>query len=414
MITNKIFTNLKVGWPLLLAGMLLSVYSSCNVVVPRLAPANVFGYATSGELDPEEPYAVGGLQCKTELYPNAIFTVEAAAPPAGYLGVLSAAYPAWTFGTAATSLGKSAIEIKTYDAIGTSTRVGVWIHALYVPQPGDPTDSIHWVQVLTTNHGLGGTGHGPIVTYLDNATGATSPYYDDGYAADNRNLLDRPSRTDAEADHTWEATTFLVKGPPVGVASGNVTLLGPGFTWGWKNTCEATDGLQEYFYFAEKPERFELPNGLEPGGKLVLRSGTGGDLAIGREKETGKVAIGAKAIEFTVEKKVDLGGMSALGNCKGSMRISGYSFQGKQVPETTAEIVSGEGFIQWETGEASLQYVVKLPLPGEQAQEILFHATGLYNAKTKTFQINDDLTGFRQAFLKSNVPVDTKKDKERR
>jgi len=394
-------------------GLIVMFFSSCHVVVPSYAPATEFGYALSGDYDPQEPYSVGVLQCKTELYPNIIFPTEDASASAAYLGTLNAAFPGWTFVNSATGLSDDAIEIKTYDAIGTSTRVGVWIHARYVPHDSDPTDSIHWVQILTTNHGLGGTGHGPSATYVDVASGTTTPYYDEGYAADSRDLIDRPSRSDASLDHTWEATTFLATGPDVGAGAGTVTLLSPGFTWGWKNTCVATDGLMEYYYYQEEPEKVELAEKPEPGGKLHLISESPVNLILGKEQKKATVPVIYKEIQFTIDKKVDPWKTVVIKNGKGVIKTGQFEFEGKKMPPAEAEIVGGNGYMNVETGETSMEYFVTLQLPDGTTKKLVFTGTGQYDIEKNTFTVNSNIIGISEEFRKSNVPVDTKKDKEK-
>jgi hypothetical protein len=398
---------------ILMLGLISTLTSACHVVVPDWDSAEVFGYATSGAYDPEEPYAVGLVTCRTELHPNIIFPTEVDPPTAGYLDTLNDAFPAWTFDTAAAELSDDSIEVKTYDAIGTSTRVGVWIHARYVPHDSDPTEDLHWVQVLTTNHGLQGTGHGPVVTYEDVHSSATTPYYDDGYAADDSDILDRPSRTDAAVDHTWEATTFLATGPDIGDPAGTVTLQVPGFNWGWKNTCVESDGIMEFHYLIEEAETIQLPEGLEPGGKLRLRSEDATPVVLRKSQTRSPGGILAKQIEFAIGRQVDPGGMSELGEARGVIRFDSFEFEGKHLPAAAAEISRGSGFIHWESGEASLEFVVALALPDGKTENMVFTGTGLYDRESKSFTINPDVVGISEAFLQENVPEDTRKKEEK-
>lgn len=392
---------------------ILMVYSSgCNVVVPRFAAATEFGYTLSGELDTQEPYAIGTLRCKTELYPNKLLPTEDASASATYIATLNAAFPGWTFNNSATPLSKSAIEIKTYDAIGTPTMVGVWIHARYVPHAGDPTDNIHWVQILTTNHGLKGTGHGPMATYVDVNTGTTTPYYDEGYAADARDIIDRPSRSDASANHTWQATTFLATGPDVGDGAGTVTLLGPGFTWGWENTCVQTDGLQEFYYYQTKPDVIAMQVRPEPGGRLQLNITNPASLVLAKEENSVTVPVLAKEMTFSIDRQVDPWGMVALTNGQGKLSLGGFDFAGKRMQPVTAEISKGSGHFHLETGEASMEYEVPLLLPDGTTETIVFAGTGQYDRQTNTFTLKPDVTGISASFLKSNTPKDTGKTKK--
>jgi hypothetical protein len=391
--------------------------SGCHVVVPNLGSATVFGYTTSGVLDTQEPYAVGTSSCETDVYPSPIFPTEVAAPTAAYLGTLSAALPSWTFNTAASTLSDKAIEIKTYDAVGTSTQVGVWIHAHYSPHDSDPTSNLHWIQVLTTNHGLRGSGHGPIVTYTDVAgyATATDPYYDTGYAADSSDILDEPNRSDTSQDHTWEATTFLVTGPDNGAASGTVTIQVPGYNWGWQNTCtESGDGLKQFHYVLEEAETFQLPGGLEPGGTLQLRSDAVTHAELRKEQASAPANIVSKQIAFDVSRQIDPGRSSALENARGAIEFASYTFNGKQVPATTAEIRRGSGFIQWESGEASVEFVVGLPLPDGTTEDMVFTGTGQYDKASNSFRLNSGMVGISEAYLKASVAKRTENTKKKR
>lgn len=390
--------------------------SGCHVVVPNLQPATVFGYSMSGELDIKEPYAVGTSNCETDVYPNAIFPIEVATPTAGYLSTLHTAFPSWTFNTAPTTLSDKSIEIRTYDAIGTSTKVGVWIHAHYTPHGGDPTGNLHWIQVLTTNHGLRGSGHGPTVTYTDvaNYTTATDPYYDTGYAANASDIMDGPSRSDASQDHTWQATTFLVTGPANGSASGTVTIQVPGYNWGWQNTCaEDGDGLKQFHYVLQEAETFAQPAGLEPGGTLQLRSDAVTHADLRQEQANAPANIVSKQIAFDISRQVDPGQSSALENARGTVKFAGYVFNGKQVPATTADIRRGSGSIQWESGEASVEFVARLPLPDETTEDMVFTGTGQYDKASKTFRLNPGMVGISEAYLKASVAKRTEKTKEK-
>lgn len=380
--------------------------SACHVVVPNLGSETVFGYTTSGELDPKDVYAVGTKTCTAELYPNAIFPVEVDTPTTAYLNTLRSAFPAWTFNTASSDLSDKSIEIRTYDVQGTAARVGVEIHAHYARHSGDPSSNLHWIQVLTTNHGLRGTGHGPIATYTDvanNAT-ATDPYYDTGYAANASDIYDFPGRGDTSQDHTWEATTFLVTGPASGSASGTVTIRVPGFNWGWKNTCtESADGARQFHYVFEEPERFVLPGPLEPGGKLELRSTAPVHATLRKDAARAPVRILSERIAFDIDKRVDGGRASALKNARGTITFGSYAFNGKQMPAAIADIGRGAGFIQWESGEASLQFVAALRLPDGTTQYMQFNGTGQYDKEAKSFIVNAGMVGIGEAYLRRSA-----------
>lgn len=192
----------------LISGVLLS---GCGVVVERYGAANIFGRTTSGIYDLEEPYQRGLMSCKTTLKPAKVDEVSGVAGT--YFNTLSALFPTsdgWSYSTAVSKLSRRTIHVKTYDAQGTATRVGAEIHIRYNPRSGDPSSNIHWIQVLGTNHSLRApAGHGNSATYVDIPGTATTPYYDNGYAANSGNcgagcdFYDFPGRIDAGSSHNW-------------------------------------------------------------------------------------------------------------------------------------------------------------------------------------------------------------------
>ncbi len=405
--------------PLLILGMAVTFLPSCNVVVPNFEATSFVSnsgknWDMSGVYDIEETYSVSGKSCKSDLYPNEIFPTEAATPSADFLNAVQTTYPGWTFNTFATSLAEDGIEIKTYDVVGTSTQVGVEIHARYVPHDADPTDDIHWLQVLTTNHGTQGTGHGPVVTYHDNSSAATSPYYDNGYVGNSRNIYDLPHRSDAAKDHTWQATTFVVSGPAPGTANGTVTIYTPGFTWGFQNTCMDADGLQDEFVIAsEKAEVIELPKVPRPGDKLVLNSKIERDMLIEKGKVKAPLKMLSRQLEFTIGQEKGPHPTSRLAEARGHIRFSDYSFGGKKVSAGIAEITKGSGIIDWTSGEASIEFVAALNLPGEKTEEVVFTGTALYDKNARSFRINPDLKGVRTEFAKRAIPEEKKHKDEK-
>lgn len=408
----------KLPLPFFVLTMAVTVCSSCNVVVPKFEATSFISNSGTnwnmpGTYDIEETYSVSGKSCKSDLYPNQILPTEESTPSAAFINAVKVKYPGWTFNTNATSLGKKAIEIKTYDVVGTPTKVGVEIHARYVPQTGDPTDSIHWLQVLTTNHGLKGTGHGPIVTYHDNASTATSPYYDNGYVGNSRNIYDLPNRPDAASDHTWQATTFVVSGPPPGTANGTVTIYVPGYTWGFTNTCVTADGIQDEFVIAtEKAEIIPLAKSLNPGDTLVLNSQAASSMVLEKGKTKVPLKMLSRQLAFTVGKQTGSHPYSELSNAHGTISFADYSFEDKKITSASAKIVRGSGMIDWESGDASIEFVAAINLPNGKTEEVVFTGTAFYDKKLRSFRIND-LKGVRTAFAKLSIPKEKKNKDER-
>ena len=147
---------------------------------------------------------------------------------------------AWNFALATSRLENSTIEIKTYAAmLRPNGSVGAEILARYISGGSDPSRyTTHWIQVIETNHRAGNT-HGRWRSYVDVPDGSLTPYYDDSYAINGQVLYDLSHRSDRLSKHSWEAKTFLAVGPADGV-SGEVTILYPGFRWGWTNECFAS------------------------------------------------------------------------------------------------------------------------------------------------------------------------------
>ena len=111
---------------------------------------------------------------------------------------------------------------------------------------GNPTTNLHWIQVVSTNNAITFPGSVPTsnpgtpANKVDvRRTNATSPYYDQGFAANNKNFLDTPRRPDVEFDNDWIAAEFLVSGPSNPGTPQNpaqITVYNDsGITWGWQN-----------------------------------------------------------------------------------------------------------------------------------------------------------------------------------
>lgn len=200
---------------------------------------------TSGLHDLQDHYTIGGNIWKADLSPfNPTYLRS---PTQNFADVLSAAFPGFTYASAANELSDNSLVVRTYDVQGTPARVGAEFHIEYAPHGSDPTTNLHWIQVVTNNHNItDNPGHGNTDNTVDNpfSPGDRSPYYDDGGAATSGSatgqtiaFYDFPGRTDADMSHYWSAELFLVTGPMIGATSGQITTLG-GVQWGWKNVPE--------------------------------------------------------------------------------------------------------------------------------------------------------------------------------
>ena len=229
-------------------GVLLTMASIANASL--ILPAggkNPSGPAKAG------PGALGGF---TLLDPSpAIFE------PAGSCPWLLPALKKQGFDVAAGNLLalKGDIELDTYLA-WVDTRPGIKQGAItrpadpapdmgganfgigYHSKAGDPTDSVHWVQVIHTNDPLGrakdfavdeGNGFFDYIDDIPDAGKPTNPYYDvatEGAAANSTDFEDRPSRGLRTGD-VWQAQVFLATGNDTG---GNLKIY-DGVWWGFTN-----------------------------------------------------------------------------------------------------------------------------------------------------------------------------------
>lgn len=208
-----------------------ALLASAGPLAQNYSAGNVEGHATSGLYDAQNLYLVGLVPWEANLLPPR--PIYASTFALTFFDVLVAAFPqagGRTFSSSLNELTGGSLVIRTYDVVGQSDRVGAALHVEYKPGAGDPTDNIHWIQVIRTNHKIG-EAHGTEEWKVDNL-GAATPYYDTSAAANSRNFYDLPWRSDGDAKHIWIGQLMLVSGPADGV--GAITFLG-GLTWGWEN-----------------------------------------------------------------------------------------------------------------------------------------------------------------------------------
>ena len=179
----------------------------------------------------------------------------------------------WSFAGNARRFSDNSLRVHSYDAIGGSDPlrregvagpiipvpiVGALFDVEYRPGASDPTDNIHWIQVVANNHKGGGV-HGALDNKVDIGATQGNPFYDIGGTANNRNLLDRPARTDIENDHDWIAALFLVSGP---TTPGRVTIYNDAaILWGWENRFFRVDNLLAFHDQAHMDVLDDLPSG---------------------------------------------------------------------------------------------------------------------------------------------------------
>jgi hypothetical protein len=146
--------------------------------------------------------------------------------------------PVWQFSFAANNLTGN-INLDRYEAWADSTPGfteggvtstgndtggtggGANIGLNYLPAGTDPTENVHWIQVIRTNapsafgiaHGTTMPGDPGFTYYIDDGylpsgNVPPDPFYDSGYAADSRNFIDQPSRNYFPGA-IWNAEAFL-------------------------------------------------------------------------------------------------------------------------------------------------------------------------------------------------------------
>lgn len=343
--------------------------TGCSAITHDFGSETVFGRTTSGLHDETDEYQVGLLICRADLMPPRVESVPGTT--GNVADVVSAQFPTsdgWSYQSAANKLSAKTIRIRTYDVQGTSGRVGAEFHVRYQPRRGDPTDRIHWIQVYDNNHALSGatTGHGNRGNRVDIPSAATTPYYDDGYAATSGtcspscSLYDFPGRTDANRNHDWQAVTFLVQGPAVGAGPGQITFLRPGFRWGWKNRCRHILDYFGWILFSETRLSFTASETIEPGASARLALASPAELQLARQDSESPVVLQEAVLEIRIEELTDefSEGEAAITRftvAQGSGQLGELRLDGESFGQSSFEITGGEGFIQWESGEVSIE-----------------------------------------------------------
>ena len=234
--------------------LFLFFFSGCaSVILEDYEAANYGPHAFSGIHDVEEEYNIGIFKCTVTLDPPKVREATAS-ETTNWFNILSATYPTsngWSYQSAINDLSNNSIEVKTYDARGNALAVGSDIHIRYVPKASDPDSDIHWVQVVQNNHQLNPGGHGVNDNKVDLLGAGNVPYYDTAGAADGGNcntscnFYDKPQRVDPLFSHNWNAVLYVVEAPAIG--PGQVTLLAPAVSWGWRNSCELDLPIQDWW-----------------------------------------------------------------------------------------------------------------------------------------------------------------------
>lgn len=357
-----------------LAAVVALALSGCGTITYDLGSETLPEGTTSGVYDETDPYVVGLLQCRADLMPP---VVEAVPGTAGnFFDVVSAQFPAaagWSYTSATRRLSRRTIRVRTHDVLGSAAVVGVEFHVNYRPRRRDPSTRIHWIQVYDNNHDSRG-GHGVRGNRVDVPAAATTPYYDDGYAATNGTcaptcyLYDRPFRTDTTRDHTWQAVTFLVQGPDIGAGPGAITFLRPGFRWGWTNSCRGILDYLGWILFSEERVTLAADRPFAPGAEVRVSLPSPIELELSRRDERTSVELQDLSFQVRIEELPEVfsegeAAVSRFTVVQGSGRLGEIAMESVRASGIGFEIAGGEGAVQWDSGELSLQ--LELDMGGE-------------------------------------------------
>jgi hypothetical protein len=389
------------GWYLGASVLLAAAVAlAAGVVVEDFKVVTLFGRTTSGVHDKKDEYKVKDLNGVAELMP--VDVTEVASTAGNFFNTVSGQFTnanGWTYQSAANPLSAGTLKVHTYDVQGTATRVGCEFHIEYVPGATDPKTNIHWIQVVTDNHKIGaGGGHAVPENIVDIPGTATTPYYDNGYAAHNGNrasydFYDFPGRIDADKDHDWNAVTFLVQGPAIGAGAGNITFLGPGFQWGWKNRVTGKPDNGNYKCAPVDSARLQTFSPIVPGANLTFTISGPKTVRLTRRSTLANVQLSFAAVSISISADTSAGGISPFIVNSGSASFAPYLFGPSSVPSSNTTILSGEGSIQWSTGEISAHLVTRTTASGFDAIDAEVDGTGKINFANRTILIDSDALG---------------------
>jgi hypothetical protein len=204
------------------------------------------GRTSTGVYDPLDIYAApGGFGFAFLLPPIPIELPRGGftSPTLDFNGTLTGTFKmadGWDFKAAGADLAANSLEVTSYDVFGDATRVGIegtggkgLPRGFAVRYTGAAQANPHWIQVIRDNHNItNNPGHGNDEHIVD--SGAATPYYDDGAAADATNFFDAPSRSDSTESHYWIGALYYASAKGPGLAAQEVTILN-GMLWGWGN-----------------------------------------------------------------------------------------------------------------------------------------------------------------------------------
>ena len=247
----------------------LAIASRASADPVQLAPQNnadtFLNIETTGIIDPTAVYNTGKIRWVTATMPlgfESAGLLEAKGNENPYLQALNNFGRGWTytFNTTAT-IADNTFQVHTYQAqapqppaannlayrkgadsgstgdigcVKSNNCTGAEFYFHYNPMGDDPTNDVHWIQVI--DHGGDFTVDAGVVINIVNGKPmvALAPYYDDGmHTANATGFLDFPTNFNAHTPSTFSAELFLVTGPSIDTP-GLVTIYGA-IDWGWSN-----------------------------------------------------------------------------------------------------------------------------------------------------------------------------------
>jgi hypothetical protein len=363
-----------VGCTFLIAGFLTGIGALASTIIEGFQVWTLFQgqFVTSGLDDPVDDYQVGQATCHADLMP--VDVTEVLGTAGNYFNVLSASYPTsdgWTY-SSGPDLSDGALTVRTYDVLGTATKIGAEMHIQYQPGGSDPQTDVHWIQIVTDNHNITqAPGHGNNENVVDtDSVNGQSPYYDDGFAAESGscvpwcNFYDFPGRVDADRNHDWKAVTFLVQGPEIGMGPGNITFFGPGFEWGWTNACTQVDDDDGGYRSSSNGTVLVQADGpIIPNADLNATVILPASMTLTKHGVSATVFLNSATIRFKVDPKKSAGGISDFKVLSGSGQFDPYIFGRDSVGSSSFNVLDGEGSILWATGEISARVRLSVSAP---------------------------------------------------
>jgi hypothetical protein len=262
---KKLKKSLPIG--IFSATLLVALTSQPSSAFTVEFPVNPVPIGAFNKWVPQESYTLGGnVNWTVDLNPAFIPRISAEADRNAFKAFLDNSIfgkavadggLGWTFNLKPVDTLKGTFNIQNYYACAPNTEcgkeratdpvfpipvrkngVGAFLDLTLSYDPkanGQPKDaptglSFHWIQQIMNNH-KANVKHGVNDNKIDTRY-ETTPYYDDGFAANTTTFIDRPYRHDPGEAHQFNFNLFLVNQ----TADKTVDIY-DGINWGWTNSC---------------------------------------------------------------------------------------------------------------------------------------------------------------------------------